>query len=800
MSTQIVVDVVVPMLMKCRFRLVNAVLAYPPELPTIHRISGALGDVGYLALASAGQNLFILWVLAKVVSPGVASFCAFAAVALIFDFFFHLTFFVAVLSVDVRRMELQDSLDRANLTQKSSGTPRAGRQYWIEALLQGRLPISSRLAGSAVSICFILAMNMHFFDNESTLRALIDSIKSMLAWKERVAERRSSFSPPPINQARTPAAWLRIQNYKSAQEVIKFIKPDAHTIIARVYDPITIVLHGSDRTGVPTETTSYLTTMSTLLDQHSYPLVLVVIFAVAFTTLLMQYLLWNELSEDDTDVTSAPEPTLSVKTLPHAHRLDIVKLTACSKGHLVTIGLDRITAINLFDTTTHTYSLSALSTMDMTPPFWPINEVAIGDSGSLAALCTGDGNVAFWNLPERHLSHFLHANFQGQKPLLFSLNTIERAGSERLSLIVCLPDGQVYEFDVERSTAIQRFHLGQGHLQCASIVRLSSSTKLIAAERDGHIHIATNRCGEWTLTDLQAADGEVSAEVKIQKIKSLAIAPALGLLVVARPNSLDIMDLKTHCMVYTLPIRAIRASTLRLLSSQHRECPGCRSPAVHSVSFVYTHAVESTCVMRTFTAGDEHNSVICLRPNTSGGAKSCKGFLDATETIRHVEEPGSWEATGAQAVIGIRRLPVASNSSMLTTGTGLTADTDTSVRRRQNFFLGQQLAQSHHLPALDGAAKPPIDEFEEWEVWTLSSTGEFSSTRLQDTTDADSELFVAYSGPIVRLGKRSVAVAFGNTVKVITLGHERFEEDFDEHDDLTPQLGIARRRKQAIRK
>ncbi len=53
--------------------------------------------------------------LHKVVSPGVQSFCKFAAVAIIFDFFFYLTFFVAVLSVDVRRMELQESIDRTEV-------------------------------------------------------------------------------------------------------------------------------------------------------------------------------------------------------------------------------------------------------------------------------------------------------------------------------------------------------------------------------------------------------------------------------------------------------------------------------------------------------------------------------------------------------------------------------------------------------------------------------------------------------------------------------------------------------------
>jgi len=358
----------------------------------------------------------------------------------------------------------------------------------------------------------------------------------------------------------------------------------------------------------------------------------------------------------------------------------------------------------------------------------------------------------------------------------------------------------VNEFDIQRSAAVRQFHLGEGHLQYASLVRSSSSIKLIAAGRDDHIHIATNHFGEWTLTNLRAVDdGGVGAETKTQMIKSLAIAPAIGLLVVARPNSLDVTDLKTHSIVYTIPSRTIRSSTLRLLSSQRRECPVCRSRAVHSISFVYTHELESTCIVRTFTAGDEHNSLICLRPHNSRPAKSCKGFLDATETIHHVEDAGSWEATGGQAVIGIRNFTTTSNSSITATGMNLTTDTDTCIRRRQNFFRRSQFSQPRSLSVLH-VVKPPIHESEDWEVWALSSTGEFSSIRLQDTPDAESELFVASAGPISRLGKRSVAIAFGNTIKVVTLGHDRFEEDVDDYDDLSAQFGSGRRRKQVIRK
>ena len=69
-----------------------------------------------------------------------------------------------------------------------------------------------------------------------------------------------------------------------------------------------------------------------------------------------------------------------------------------------------------------------------------------------------------------------------------------------------------------------------------------------------------------------------------------------------------------------------------------------------------------------------------------------------------------------------------------------------------------------------------------WEAWTLSSTGEFRCRplvpdNLDGTTEGsyEDELFVAAPGPMTRLGKRSVVVGFGNTVKVITLGKESFD-------------------------
>ena len=61
-------------------------------------------------------------------------------------------------------------------------------------------------------------------------------------------------------------------------------------------------------------------------------------------------------------------------------------------------------------------------------------------------------------------------------------------------------------------------------------------------------------------------------------------------------------------------------------------------------------------------------------------------------------------------------------------------------------------------------------------------SGEFRSRPLGSSLVGDSDgllgddqLFVAAAGPITKLGKRSVAVGFGNTIKIITLGRETFD-------------------------
>ena len=205
------------------------------------RIANALGDIGPISVAAAAQNLTVLALLSIVVSPGVAAFCAFAAIATLFDAFFLLTFFVAVLSVDIRRLELQDALAaRHNKPRRKKQSPSTPQHTWTDALLQGRLPFSTRMAGTAVTATFVLSLNYHFFERKGAGATIRDVLNLMKSGSGPLVE--DTFAPPPMNASLTPAEWMRMQDFDTAKEVMRLAKPGADSFVIRLFAPLVVVL------------------------------------------------------------------------------------------------------------------------------------------------------------------------------------------------------------------------------------------------------------------------------------------------------------------------------------------------------------------------------------------------------------------------------------------------------------------------------------------------------------------------------------------------------------------------------
>ncbi|OAL50427.1 hypothetical protein IQ07DRAFT_566366 [Pyrenochaeta sp. DS3sAY3a] len=770
------------------FRLINVVLETPPEMPPHQRIGNALGEVGHLSLAIAFQNLALIYLCSRLVTPWVADFCVFAAVTLVFDLVFHLTFFVAVLSVDVQRMELSDSLERGD-SSRPTKKHRQGRQSWLSAVKQGTLPLSTRFAGTVAIFSIILAINWHFFDSDHKQISL-NTIRQKFLSKKRKRSPEALYSPPPINQARTPADWLRIQDHNTARELFALIKPGAHSFIARIYDPLLVVSKGASGRDSPQPPMSLTDGLRRFARGHAFPAALILVFLIAGVTLLMNYLLWTGLPDtagEDRD----EESMFSVKTLPTPQTLDVIAVTSCSKGHLATTSLDRSTAIWLHGR--RGYLHTTLQTAAMKPKLWPICASAMDDGGSLLALCSESGQIGLWSIARSRFLIFPKVDLRGQSPLLFAFTSVKtRTDVDRLSLIIVSRDGCLTELEA-RTGIHQTRRICSSPIVCATLYTCTKDDPcLVFVTKPGEVHILCLREDGTTTSEVVAGlDPGPPPGSNPAKIKCIQGVPSLGLIFALRDEEAEVFDFTSRVLIHSFQVGHIKPHSFRVMHSARRSCP-CGAPAVHLLSVAYTELDSDHMIMQTFTLDDNAASQICLGKPPDREKYNCQGLDCAKEQVRYVEPAGVWESTDVLSIVGIRRTIHFPTPSSTVSDDGHHAAEPTApasalkqrARKQRpskslftsldSFTSRTRTTSTHNADAKDS----------DWEAWTLSCSGEFRTRPLTpDEPDAeglldasfDDELFVAAPGPMARMGTRSVAVGFGNAVKIITLGKESFE-------------------------
>lgn len=783
------------------FRLINAVLETPPEMPPQQRIGNALGEVGHLSLAVAFQNLGLIYLCSRFVAPWVADFCVFAAVTLVFDFVYHLTFFVAVLSVDVQRMELSDSIGQADLTQGSK-KKRNERQLWLAALMEGTAPLSTRFAGTVAIFSIILAINWHFFD-ASDQHISFDTVRRKFMSKKQRRSSGAQWTSPPINQARSPAEWLKLQDHNTAKELFATFKPDAHSFIARIYDPILVVTKGARGRDKPVPSTTLMAYLRRFAQGHAFPAALMAVFLIAGVTLLMNYLLWTGLPEV-VDEDEEKESSFSVQTLPTQQMLDIVQMSSCPKGHLASVSLDRTTSVWLNGRTG--YLPTTLQTASMKPKLWPIVATALDESGAFLALGTNTGRIGLWSVTASQFMIFPTVDFRGQVPVLFSFANITRNDNEKPYVFIISPDG--YLTELEARTGIHRTkRISASAILCAEIYSSAKGgVSLVFVCKPGKVHILSLQEPSNTTSEVVASlDPGPPPDSNPSKVKCIQGVSSLGLIFALRDERAEVFDFNSKALIHAFEIGHIKQHSFRVMHSARRQCH-CGAPAVHTLSVVYAEQGKEHMLMQTFTPGNDSSSQMCLGKLPDRVKHKCRGLESATEAVYYVETAGIWESTSASSVVGVRRQTqntlgpsVASddeddmpNSVVLTSAVSQRASKPNNSHAPSRYTNGS--TNNRHL------AHTSIDDTDSWEAWTLSSTGEYRSRPLlpdnydDEEDEVEEDLFVVAPGPIAKLGKRSVAVGFGNTVKIITLGKELFDGMSVQNGGLDIGLGSYRAR------
>jgi hypothetical protein len=762
------------------FRLINAAIMTPSEHSAQARMGEALGQTGHIALAGVSQNLIILWLLSKVVSQQITAFCTFAAIALTFDFFYLLTFFSAVLSIDIRRTELSDSLHSASTPKERTLVPDfPPKRTWTDALLSGEAPFSTRIAGTLVMIGFILMAHWHFFESESfgqTASRLTRLLKS-----EPQVPRQSTptLLSVDINQARTPTAWLRMQDHETAHEVIQVIKPRANSYIARVYDPLIFVLDGSDRTPNNSGVRKFLPAAYDFARNQFGAFIFTVIIVVAAVSLLMNYLLWDETLDGEEEARPEDDPLLSIKTLNRGHNLDVMLIAASREGVIASVGLDRW--ICIWDVRGSTMSYPVYDPESHVDPF-PVLAISIDSDSNWLAILSAKDRVYLWNLPERRWGPSMHVEIRGRTPEAFFfcydntevINPIVIVRHNGLISELHLESGENVELQICRSPLISV----RQHLQKPNSNSPNPPARIITASKHGCVHVASRLEEGWVSKGV-----EVSDLLDDKRILSVLALPALSAFLAVRDHTVDLIDVDTNRVTHTFSTNSMKQDSLRCFHSTRRR-PQCGSVGLASLALAYTSAESGECIMQSYLPQREGDT-ICFRDPFTPGSKTCCLWRETIESRYVIENPGQWEALQVGYLVGVRKVEVPqeiTNKSRPVAISGL---------RRRGLDVSRPLSIKTH----------PAEIEDSWEVWSLSARGEKAVTPLSGYNERGN-LLVGSLGPLQKVGNRSIAVGLGNVIKVITVGHEKFDGESSNDDQAFVGMVAAaasRRRRHGVR-
>ncbi|KAK4658060.1 hypothetical protein QC762_203410 [Podospora pseudocomata] len=747
-------------------RLINAVIMTSSTISNSDRIGEAFGETAHIAIANRVQNLLILLGLSRYSNPGVAAFCTFVAIATVFDFIYLSTFLLSVLSVDVRQRELLE-LEKAFLSRTKSSEKDKNKSAWTELVSQlrvGETAVSTRIAGTIVVICFVLTAQSHYATEGN--RQWLSQLFS-LPWNRTVRNAPKPSLLIDIHQARSPTSWLRLQDHETAREVINVVKPWAHSYVARVYDPIIFVLKGSDR--VPrTREPMFLPAVYDFLH-HEVPN-FVVLLMLVFAAILLgtKYLLRDEY-EDLGSEHPDDEPLISVKSLTKGHKLDVVMMAASPGGSLVSVGLDR--AIQVWDVPIGSgHRVASDHECPLENPF-PVLSMAI-DYGSKWLALVSWQRVFLWNLEEQQWAGTRDIDLGGHKSE--ALFFCHKGAGTTPTLVLVRRNGMGLEMELEVDES-RDFTICKTPLVWAVQFPDKSHSfnnnhhppiAILTASRKSCVHLVRQQGNEWVSTEVNFGEREA------RDVHCVLPIPALSAYLIGRSRSVDLVDLESSTILRTFSTEVMQPRTLKHIPQMR-----AHQPNLTSLTLSYVSTKTGDLVIQTYLPEKEDDNLVSYCPSDPRSSGH-RRLGELTERKRRIPNPGVWEALPGGNILGVRRKqspPTTNRPRSLSNN-----NTGGMMMRKRRGVVGSQQQQQQQQAANGGHHHNP-PETTRWEAWVMNhpeSTCGFE-TRLLDEEDGllkdQQQLMISEVGPMVKFGNMSVAVALGNVVKVVSVGHEHFD-------------------------
>ncbi|KAJ7611601.1 sterol regulatory element binding protein cleavage-activating protein [Roridomyces roridus] len=463
------------------FNLVDAVGKTSVTLSVKQRIAQGLGHAG------TSNTLKVVSYNSITGSGAIRQFCVFAVVVLVAHWFLAHTFFMAVLSIDIQRLELDDLLRQntslapavppvvKEVTSKRPRSPKEKLALLTQNLLHGR-------ATKNISLLMLLAITgtLYYTIHPTVTRPVEDT-------RLHAVLRDKNSTSLALQKPDTPA-W----------NVWKTLNPNETPLHLRIEEPTIITFHSDQTSQTATAHGSYRTRTSVRTLRSLYWMFKIVVLPITITTVvlwgLLLYLLKDadlleaQRNRPDSDSPEAAEEDqnafegrISFSTLPRAFSIEDGQV-------VVSVGMQNEVIVWRMPSRMHV-SIDAtavlLRSASTSNASSTITCVAVDPDGGYFAVGTGAGVIAVWSISkdcvhplplfslERSSSgvvdlHFLSTSARGHRrspPLSEMSSSTER--QPPLSLLAVYENGLAAKWGVGLDGSVTYF----GPSQRASLVK-----------------------------------------------------------------------------------------------------------------------------------------------------------------------------------------------------------------------------------------------------------------------------------------------------------------------------------------
>ncbi|AOW06465.1 YALI0F00968p [Yarrowia lipolytica CLIB122] len=818
------------------FRLVNAVSRTPEENHPFTRLKTALLASAPLTIKQVAVDVSI-FVLASAASyshfPQASMVFLASALAVLIDLTLHFTYFLSVLSVDVRRVELEDlistelPIDRFENSSGEDGRRLKLHQrafvYLHPSFHNIKLPYTTQTTTAVFIVLYIAAILVGLPPSRYGVDSVALFTPSMV--KSVVSQSVDVISP------------LIVRKYGSSATAA-FLYSDGDVLS---YLP-------SVRISFALEFIASLT------------------FILSLTGIILKVILPPE--PDAIDEVPVSENQFFAKDLIGYHMLDILQIYT-QGSHVLTVSMDRKVFLwNAVSAGSHRGTLvDKPVSIPVHRKYWPLHSCELNTSHQLVAMFSkSHSTVIVFNYRIGQVVTCLESPLFRHKPVLaFFRNT------DLLVVTSCGYLVVVHTSDVDAGTIsatrvpvdmlTKSITAGPGpvpdqlHLDHHTIIWASRINtprmmeRIVMASASNKIFIVSPMRKKWIfrVLDLQEigshhsapgpggpmgmgrfagvhmmTGGGAAASRQFQlpsDMVELVALPQLNMVLIGINLEVLLVDLQTGTVVKRMHVGHYKRGTLRAFHSNPIHCRFCGSTSIESISVAYSdYETLGLVICHTVTLDSRSKSNICLRVERDPREIRCLSFEASQEKQHWMSNVEGWETTGINMIMGVSRKqqPNEADTGEIISYSDPVRDTSlfgTSASPYQtpdSVYSRLNAMSSHNKRQLSSVIekRPPLAVT--WEGWIMSASGKVSYYDIPETSlinqtknkqqQSDSgdcsqtvpgvglathlpmgRLLIGSVGPVTRYGTKSIAVVFGNIIKILYFGNE---ESFV--DELTP--------------